>query len=129
MDEKKLTEKEFVVAAINNLRKPPYKGIHTVVTGFNGAFREYFGGKDPVACVEQLKAEGVIEGHVAKKGAMIYLKGEMPTRFAPAERNAETIGKITGDAPKGRKLNTRTAAKHLEKAIQTAAQALEELRK
>jgi len=40
---KKLTEEEFVVQAIKNLRKEPFRGIHTVYSGFNEAFRKYFG--------------------------------------------------------------------------------------
>jgi len=40
---KKISEYDFVVKAIKKLRKPPYKGIHSVYSGFNQAFKEYFG--------------------------------------------------------------------------------------
>jgi hypothetical protein len=40
---KKLTEEEFVIQAIKKLRKEPYRGIHSVYSGFNEAFRKYFG--------------------------------------------------------------------------------------
>ena len=35
-----LNEEEFVFRAIKRLRKPPYKGIHSVYSGFNQAFKE-----------------------------------------------------------------------------------------
>ena len=38
----KLSEHEFVIRAIRKLRKPPYKGIHSVYSGFNKAFKDYF---------------------------------------------------------------------------------------
>ena len=34
----KLTQAEFVKKAIVKLRKEPYKGIHTIYSGFNDAF-------------------------------------------------------------------------------------------
>jgi hypothetical protein len=36
--EEKISEYEFVVRAIKNLKKSPYKGIHSVYSGFNQAF-------------------------------------------------------------------------------------------
>jgi hypothetical protein len=41
-EERKLTEEEFVTQAIKNLKKEPYRGIHSVYSGFNEAFRKYF---------------------------------------------------------------------------------------
>jgi hypothetical protein len=55
----KLSEEEFVVRAINNLRKPPYKGIHSVYSGFNQAVKEYFG-TNPVEMTQKLAEEGKI---------------------------------------------------------------------
>ena len=40
---KKLTHQEFVVKAIPTLRTEGFKGIHTVYSGFNNAFKAYFG--------------------------------------------------------------------------------------
>ena len=37
-----LTPEEFVLKAIERLRVPPYKGIHSVFSGFNEVFSEYF---------------------------------------------------------------------------------------
>jgi len=73
----KLSEAEFVRKAITTLRTGNYKGIHTRFSGFNQAFREYYG-TDPVAATKRLVEEGVITQHFARGGAMIYLKGEEP---------------------------------------------------
>jgi len=78
-DQAKLTQAEFVKKAIVSLRKPPYKGIHTVYSGFNEAFRTYFN-DDPVKWTNQLATEGVIETRPARGGIMLYLPGEAPAR-------------------------------------------------
>jgi len=56
MDEN-ISEYEFVVRAIKKLKKPPYKGIHSVYSGFNQAFRECFN-KDPVKPLQSLLKRG-----------------------------------------------------------------------
>jgi len=76
---KKLTEEEFVVQAIKKLRKDPYRGIHTVYSGFNEAFRKYFG-TNPIEATSKLAAEGKIEIRPFKGGAMLFLPGEAPKR-------------------------------------------------
>jgi len=78
-DQAKLTQAEFVKKAIVSLRKAPYKGIHTVYSGFNEAFRTYFN-DDPVKWTNQLATEGVIETRPARGGIMLYLPGEAPAR-------------------------------------------------
>ncbi len=78
-DERKLTEEEFVTQAIKNLRKEPYRGIHSVYSGFNEAFRKYFG-TNPVEATSRLAAQGKIETRPFKGGAMIFLSGEAPKR-------------------------------------------------
>jgi len=75
----KLSQADFVRRAVNTLRKPPFKGIHSVYSGFNEAFRAYFN-DDPVKWTTQLAAEGVIEIRPARGGVMIYLPGEAPAR-------------------------------------------------
>lgn len=47
------------IRAIKKLRKEPYKGIHSVYSGFNQAFREYFN-KDPVEVTTSLAQESKI---------------------------------------------------------------------
>jgi len=76
---KKLTEEEFVVQAIKKLRKDPFRGIHSVYTGFNEAFRKYFG-TNPIETTTRLAAEGKIETRPFKGGAMLFLPGEAPKR-------------------------------------------------
>src|SRR4030042_1521388 len=78
-EEKKLTEEEFVLQAIKKLRKEPFRGIHSVYSGFNEAFRRYFG-TNPVEVTSRLAAEGKIETRPFKGGAMIFLPGEAPKR-------------------------------------------------
>ena len=75
----KLTQAEFVKKAIVSLRKNPYKGIHSVYSGFNEAFRAYFN-EDPIKWTTQLGSEGVIEIRPARGGVMLYLPGEAPMR-------------------------------------------------
>jgi len=78
-EEKRLTEEEFVIQAIKKLRKEPFRGIHSVYSGFNEAFRKYFG-TNPVETTNRLAAEGKIETRPFKGGAMLFLPGEAPKR-------------------------------------------------
>ena len=81
---KKLTEEEFVVQAIKKLRKDPYRGIHSVYSGFNEAFRKYFG-TNPIEATTRLVAEGKIETRPFKGGMMLFLPGEAPKRPSTEE--------------------------------------------
>ena len=76
--EEKISEHEFVVRAIKKLKKPPYKGIHSVYSGFNQAFREYFN-KDPVEATTKLAQEGKIVTRPVKGGATLYLPEDAPS--------------------------------------------------
>lgn len=78
-EEKKLTEEEFVVQAIKKLRKEPYRGIHSVFSGFNEAFRKYFG-TNPIEATSRLTTQGKIETRPFKGGVMLFLPGEAPKR-------------------------------------------------
>jgi hypothetical protein len=78
-EERKLTEEEFIVQAIKKLRKDPFRGIHSVYSGFNEAFRKYFG-TNPVEVTSKLATEGKIEIRPFKGGAMLFLPGEAPKR-------------------------------------------------
>ena len=77
--EEKISEYEFVVRAIKKLSKPPYKGIHSVYSGFNQAFREYFN-KDPVEATTKLAQEGKIVTRLVKGGATLYLPEDAPSQ-------------------------------------------------
>lgn len=81
---KRLSEEEFVVEAIKKLRKAPFRGIHSVYSGFNEAFRKYFG-TNPVEATSRLAAEGKIETRPFKGGVMLFLPGEAPTRPSAEE--------------------------------------------
>jgi hypothetical protein len=81
---KKLTEEEFVVQAIRKLRKDPFRGIHSVYSGFNEAFRKYFG-TNPVEATSRLASEGKIETRPFKGGVMLFLPGEAPKRPSAEE--------------------------------------------
>ncbi|MCX7957933.1 MAG: hypothetical protein N3B13_02710, partial [Deltaproteobacteria bacterium] len=69
-EEKKLSYEEFVKKSIETLRSPKYKGIHSVFSGFNQAFKEYFG-EDPIKITKKLAVEGKIAIRPAKGGVMI----------------------------------------------------------
>lgn len=66
----KMTHREFVERSIKALVSPGYTRIHVVYSGFNDAFREYFG-EDPRPYVDQLAKDGVITIRPAKGGASI----------------------------------------------------------
>lgn len=86
---KKLTEHEFVARAIKRLRNPPYKGIHSVYSGFNQAFREYFN-KDPVEVTTKLAKEGKIVTRPVRGGVVIYLPEDAPSAM-DSKRVLQTI--------------------------------------
>ncbi len=74
----KLSEEEFVRRAIKKLRGN-YKGIHSVYSGFNGAFQEYFG-TNPIATTQRLAKEGKIVIRPVKGGVILYLPEDVPNR-------------------------------------------------
>lgn len=77
-DEAGLSYEDFFKMAILRLRDiSKSRGIHSVFSDFNNAFREYFG-EDPVKVTQELAQKGKIEIRPVKKGVMIYLPGEAP---------------------------------------------------
>ena len=72
----KMTEEEFVRRAIKKLRGN-YKGIHSVYSGFNAAFQEYFG-KNPIETTQRLAAEKKIIIRPVKGGVVLYLPEDAP---------------------------------------------------
>ncbi|HAK88413.1 MAG TPA: hypothetical protein DHV16_07025 [Nitrospiraceae bacterium] len=88
----KLSFEEFVKKAIVSLRKDGYKGIHTVYSGFNDAFKKYFEGEDPIKTTTQLAAEGKIVIRPVKGGVMLYLPEEAPASRARGEDALEKMG-------------------------------------
>jgi hypothetical protein len=90
-EERKLSEEEFVLQAIKKLRKEPFRGIHSVYSGFNEAFRKYFG-TNPVEVTSGLAAEGKIETRPFKGGVMLFLPGEAPKRPSADEIIQRVLG-------------------------------------
>lgn len=76
--EERLSHEEFIKKAIVSLRKEGYKGIHTVYSGFNEAFKKYFAGENPVEVTNNLAKEGKIAIRPVKGGVMLYLSEEAP---------------------------------------------------
>jgi len=89
--ETKLSHEEFIKKAVVSLRKEGFKGIHSVYSGFNEAFKKYFSGENPVEATTKLSAEGKIVIRPVKGGVMLYLPEE-----APGPSNAEQTLKKMG---------------------------------
>ena len=75
---KKLSKEMFVTKAIESLRKDNFKGIHSVYSGFNEAFKGYFVGEDPVQCTNGLAEEGKLVIRPVKGGVMLYMPDDAP---------------------------------------------------
>lgn len=75
---KKLSHEEFVRLAIVKLRNGNFKGIHSVYSGFNEAFRKYYEGDDPVQVTNGFSQEGRLVIRPVKSGVMLYLPEDAP---------------------------------------------------
>ncbi len=102
----KLSPEEFVRLAIETLRLDNYKGIHTVYSGFNEAFKTYFGGENPIETTDRLAAEGKISLRPVKGGVMIYPPGEGP-RLSRGDMALKKMGLL--EEPGGRTLRAKAA--------------------
>ena len=75
----KLSAEDFTLQAIETLRDVTRSmGIHSVFSGFNAAYREYYDGADPVAATTALAKAGKVGVQMRKRGAMLYIPGEAP---------------------------------------------------
>ena len=72
-----INEEEFILRAIKRLRKPPYRGIHSVYSGLNQAFKEHFA-KNAIEVTTRMAQEGKIVTRPVRGGVMLYLPGEAP---------------------------------------------------
>ena len=88
----KLSYEEFVKKAIFKLRTGDYKGIHSVYSGFNDAFRKYYPGIDPVEITNQLAKENKITVMPRKGGVMLYLSGEAPLVTSKGDQVLKKMG-------------------------------------
>jgi len=74
----KLSHEEFVKKAIVSLRKEGFKGIHSVYSGFNEAFKKYFNDENPVEATNKLAGDGKIVIRPVKGGVMLYMPEDAP---------------------------------------------------
>jgi len=88
----KLSHEEFVKKAIISLRKEGYRGIHSVYSGFNNAFKKYFDGENPVETTNKLAREGKIAVMPVKGGVMLYLPEEAPNTRDSASEALKKMG-------------------------------------
>jgi hypothetical protein len=88
----RLSHEEFVKKAIVSLRKEGYKGIHSVFSGFNNAFKKYFDGENPVEVTNRLGQEGKIVIRPVKGGVMIYLPEDAPMSRDSADETLKKMG-------------------------------------
>lgn len=87
----KLSHEDFIRKAIVSLRKEGYKGIHTVYSGFNEAFKKYFENENPIDVTNHLASEGKIVIRPVKGGVMLYLPEDAP---AAKTRGEDALGKM-----------------------------------
>ena len=88
----KLSKEEFIKKAIVTLRKEGYKGIHTVYSGFNEAFKKYFDNDDPIQATNKLAGEGKIVIRPVKGGVMLYLPEDTPQKGQTAQDALKKMG-------------------------------------
>ncbi len=88
----KLNHEEFVRKAIVSLRKDGYKGIHSVYSGFNEAFKKYFPGENPVEVTNGLAQSGKIVIRPVKGGVMFYLPEDAPSPKSSADEALKKMG-------------------------------------
>lgn len=88
----KLSHEEFIRKAIVSLRKEGYKGIHTVYSGFNEAFKKYYDNEDPVKATNQLANEGKIVIRPVKGGVMLYMPEDAPASKGQADEALKKMG-------------------------------------
>jgi hypothetical protein len=88
----KLSYEEFVRQAIIKLRTKNYKGIHSVYSGFNDAFRKYYPGVDPIEITNQLAKQNKITVIPRKGGVILYLLSEAPPAFTKGDQALKKMG-------------------------------------
>ena len=86
-----VSELRFTILAIERLRTAKFKGINTVHSGYDVAFRAYFG-KAPDADLVGLVKRGKLVTRDAKSGAMLYKPGDAPVVKATAQSALAKMG-------------------------------------
>ncbi len=88
----RLSHEEFIRKAIVSLRKEKFKGIHSVFSGFNNAFKKYFEGENPVEVTNKLAEEGKIVIRPVKGGVMLYMPEDAPASRDSADEALKKMG-------------------------------------
>ena len=88
----KMNHEEFIRKAIVSLRKEGYKGIHTVYSGFNEAFKKYFEGENPIEVTTHLASQNKIVIRPVKGGVMLYLPEDAPQSKSSADEALKKMG-------------------------------------
>ena len=88
----KMSHEEFIKKAIVSLRKEGYKGIHSVYSGFNNAFKKYFDNENPVEATNKLTQEGKIVLRPVKGGVMLYLPEDAPVSKDAGDEALKKMG-------------------------------------
>jgi hypothetical protein len=98
--EPRLTPEAFVLQAIAALKTEKFKGVHAVRSGFNQAFREYFGDEaDPISVTCQMRKDGKIAIFPLRGGVSLYLRKDLKESTLKrhdadwARRDAEEVPK------------------------------------
>jgi hypothetical protein len=92
MAKTKISQEEFVKLAIVKLRTGNFRGIHSVFSGFNEAFKKYYGDGDPIATTNALAEAGTIALRPVKRGVMLYMPEEAPEFADKAELALRKMG-------------------------------------
>ncbi len=95
----KIGHEEFVRLAVVKLRLENYKGIHSVYSGFNDAFKAYFEGSNPIEATGELSRQGKLTLRPVKGGVMLYLPEDGP-QYSRGDLALMKMGLL--EAPKGR---------------------------
>jgi hypothetical protein len=85
-----LNHEEFIRLAVVRLRNANFKGIHSVYSGFNEAFKKYFEGADPVKVTTEFAGAGRLVIRPVKNGVMLYLPEDAP----PGDRAERALRKM-----------------------------------
>ena len=88
----KLTQEQFIRKAVVSLRKEGYKGIHTVYSGFNNAFKKYFDDASPIDATNALAKENKIIIRPVKGGVMLYLPEDITPQKDIGEEALKKMG-------------------------------------
>ena len=115
-----ISPEEFVLRAIVANKKDGHKGLHTVWSGFNAAFRQHFGDTaDPIIVTTQMRKDQKIAVFLVKGGVLLYLRDDL-TAGKLAQHDAEWVERDSGDgkpASKKKKQDPDTAGDLLTKIL------------